>query len=96
MVTSKSVLIFILNNENHDYAILVVDIYTQKVIIYDALESRSKETFLLHVKNIKRFIGDYCDNMSLTSSLVQKDEQLELEFGNLSLNSSISFTEGGQ
>lgn len=70
MVTSKSVLIFILNNENHDYALLVVDIYTRRVIIYDSLESRSKETFLLHVKNVKRFVGDYFDYMPLTNSLV--------------------------
>lgn len=63
-VTPESVFIFLLNNEEYDFALLAVDVMTRKFILYDCVGcnndalSRPKETFLLHVKKIRRFLAD--------------------------------------
>ena len=57
-VTANSIMLFVINNEDRDYAVVAVDVSTQKFILYDC-QHRAKETFLLHVKKIKQFLGDY-------------------------------------
>lgn len=49
-----------INNEERDYVLVAVDIATQKIILYDCQE-RAKDTFLLHVKKIKKFLAGYFD-----------------------------------
>lgn len=59
-VTQNSVFLFMINNEERDYALIACDVATQKFILYDC-QQRNKETFLLHVKKIKQFMADYFD-----------------------------------
>jgi hypothetical protein len=41
-----------------DYALLAVDLHTRKLIIYDPLEGRLKDTFLLEVKRVKALVKE--------------------------------------
>jgi hypothetical protein len=70
LLTPHSVLLFAINNEDHDYALLAVDILARKLIIYDCVANRCKETFVLPVKKLRLFLTDYFEYVSirLTSS----------------------------
>lgn len=65
MLTPHSVLLFLLSNEDYDYAVLVVNILARKLILYDCLAGRCKETFALPVKRLRCFIKDYFEYVSL-------------------------------
>jgi len=75
ILTPTSVLLFLLNNEDHDYALLAVDLLTKRLILYDCLGAphglppRPKDTFLLHVKNLRRFLVDYFDHIPMRQIL---------------------------
>ena len=58
-------LLFLLNNEDFDYAILGVNLLLKRLILYDPVEGRPKDTFLLHVKNIRVFLKDLFDYMPM-------------------------------
>ena len=64
-LTPRSVLLFLLNNEDFDYALLGVDLLQRRLILYDPVESRPKDTFLLHIKNIRVFLKDLFDYMPM-------------------------------
>ncbi len=40
-------MLFVINNTEYDFALIVVDVMTQKFILYDPVPGRKKETFLL-------------------------------------------------
>lgn len=65
VLTPHSVLLFLLSNEDRDYAVLAVDILARKLIVYDCLAGRCKETFALPVKRLRSFIKDYFEYASL-------------------------------
>jgi len=65
VLTPHSVLLFLLSNEDYDYAVLVVNILARKLILYDCLAGRCKETFALPVKRLRCFIKDYFEYVSL-------------------------------
>ena len=82
ILTPRSVLLFVLNNEDFDYALLGVNLLQKRLILYDPVQSRPKDTFLLHVKNIRVFLKDLFDYMPMREdqdkSLVEGIEQLAI------------------
>lgn len=82
VLTPRSVLLFLVNNEDFDYALLGVDLLQRRLILYDPVEARPKDTFLLHVKNIRVFLKDLFDYMPMREdqekSMLNGLEQLSI------------------
>lgn len=83
VLTPRSVLLFLLNNEDFDYALLGVDLLQRRLILYDPVENRPKDTFLLHVKNIRMFLKDIFDYMPMRED---REKSLIDEIEHLSIN----------
>lgn len=80
-----------LNNEDNDYALLAVDVVTKKFILYDctgAEQPRPKETFLLHVKKIRKFLSDYFKHVIVVDERQQNDDEVQKSLEGLSLEES--------
>lgn len=64
-LTRSSILLFVLNIEDFDYALLAVDLINSKLIIYDCVEGRAKDTFLIEVKKVRTFVREWIDYMPI-------------------------------
>eukprot|EP00347_Sterkiella_histriomuscorum_P021538 403333626 len=58
-ITSTSQIAFVINNMDHDFVLILVDIQSQKFIVYDPLLGRVKDTFYIHIKILKQFLYEY-------------------------------------
>ena len=59
ILTPRSILAFVINNEDYDYAVIVVDLQAKKLILYDCVENRHKDTFFMQVKKLRIFLKDF-------------------------------------
>ena len=92
ILTPSSVLCFLLNNEDFDYALVVADLKSRKLILYDCVEGRPKDTFYLHIKKLRVFLKDFFEERPMKisvqdneSSENQSDQALSVQIQKLSL-----------
>ena len=92
ILTPRSILAFVINNEDYDYAVIVVDLQAKKLILYDCVENRHKDTFFMQVKKLRIFLKDFFEYRPMQSELGKSEnssesspESLALEMKNLSL-----------
>ena len=100
VLTPHSVLLFLINNEDHDYALLAVDILSKKLILYDCVGGgRAKDTFALQVKKIRRFLIDYFVYMSVKMTATESSPSISSQadpIDCINIRSNQSFKEGGE
>ena len=71
---------------------IVVDLQAKKLILYDCVENRHKDTFFMQVKKLRIFLKDFFEYRPMQSELGKSDnssesspESLAQEMKNLSL-----------
>ena len=56
---------------------IVVDLHAKKLILYDCVEGRHKDTFFMQVKKLRIFLKDFFEYRPMQSELGKKSDLSE-------------------